>query len=213
MNKLPPAERDIFSLSCDPLADVNEALDAAFRSKLDTNTESARISQLADILMHKTIQVIRTGTLHDVAEATQLVARTTWKVTEKELNVHQTQALKIQRAASAVLAAATSTSSSGAELALMRNAGHREARILCTIADSEEKMSNYDTLYEHHTDRRELKSALNNLDATALIAYDTGHLYSNSKILLGSRTTTNPEVMALARYYAEQYDEQQTAKE
>lgn len=210
MSNIPPAERDLFSLSCDTLADVNEALDAAIHSQPDAAAEPARTSQLADILMHKTVHLIRTGTLHAVAEAGLIVTRSAYGSTREELDQQQTQALKIQRAASAVLAAATSPDAPGAELALMRKTGHREAKILCTIADSDEQASNYAALYDQHPDHRQLQFALNNLDAAALIAYDTGRLYSNSKILLGPRFAVNPEVIVLARYYAEQFDNQET---
>lgn len=221
--KRPPAERDLLTLCGDPYPEILEAFEAAYeltpeeREKADHPSVPPRMIQIGDILVSKTVRLIRAGTLQELGQAAEAMSDSICQVDkrdpEHQLGYPYNEAARHHDAAAVMLAGAVAPSSAEGGYAVLRSYNGLAAKLLCAVAEAPDDLSARLTLQnlEERTSisPEDARWPLANLECASLVEgiWDGAKKY----LLLGpcARDYGNPEIMVLARYYAGQYDAKQ----
>lgn len=218
----PAAERDLFSLAEANISELTEAFDHAMDNDTYEGEQSVppRVSQISNLVMAETVRLIRQGTRGELAEAgvivSSSVARRAKKLEEEDKTLESPfdTAFSGQEAASKILGSAIAPSSAGSEPMVLRSMEGLPSKILCHLIDSDGFRDENDLPANFrgpkiakdigHGDASAVHIALSELSSAGLVSW-TAHGF-----IFGRRRTKEGEVdeaVALARAYAEAYDQ------
>jgi hypothetical protein len=218
----PTPELDVFSLAGETdMEKLMETFDYAMNNDNPLGYEGvpALVSQVAGIIMSRSIRVIRTGTPSEVADdaytITSSVVERIRKMEEEGVSLEEPlkRAFELVNASADALDAANS---SATEFSVLRSTDGLAAKAFCFFADADPEDQKHPYGFHSsevaegigHEDKRAVHFAVCALQRAGLITIiDVKNLtFVANKPRLDQRESGVDEIMVLARAYAEAYD-------